>query len=147
MNWYKIAQKIPPTASTLLNAGNKALVDTNNIIYPIQGRMVHVDWIEKYAEFLKENYNFEANKNTVDALEKLILDGWMRFLLVGNGAMFAIRSFSDRDRIKMIEEFLFSSQQIENVFIRSMEEWYIEFVWQDFIQSGESFTDYVRGKI
>jgi len=153
MNWYTIAQiKIPkydfyeeelfkPSTSSLLKPGLFWL-DPNGKNFPVL-KITHLEWLKYYENFIKREYGL-TNTNYANLLQ----NSWVR------GRFFAdlflvLNSFNNNKAIKNIENILFKlnnpKQDISIVEYdgNNTGNYAVEFVWQEFLNTGLSFLDFI----
>ena len=153
MNWCKIAQESPTIVSKLESL---SWIDPNRIIYKIS--FSHLFWIFKNKNFIEEKYNIKLidmkneddQKNIIKNKNILIENGWIRSRHT-SGWYIDIKNLNNTKLIKFLGEKMFEALGPKSVeFIDFLIYDYnkeIEFLWQDFIRSGESFIDYIRSRI
>jgi len=137
-NWYVIAKNVFLSCKW---------IDPSGKIH--DAFMHHESWIDNNKDFLRENYNIDIPDSiTVEPFELLIDQGWIRMLQDYDDLVFTIKSFSP-EILGIIENFIFfnySNREIRKVWIADKNK-LIHFKWQDFIEEGASFIDFVEDLI
>jgi hypothetical protein len=151
MNWYNVAQnqnsfKIIPF-SELSGYG---WMDNSGNIYSIHPHSTHSVWAIKNRDAIEDNYNIDIKEES-EVYKKLIQNGWGRIRVISTYYFFEIYSFDNSSLLKKIGDKLFfiisEKNQAEITICEYKSKKCSLFKWQDFIQSGENFVDFVRSQI
>lgn len=134
-NWYVIALN-----STL----SCNWIDPSGRVF--NAFMHHESWIDRNKELLMDNYGIDIPDSvTIDYTEFLMEQGWIRMLQDYNDLVFSIDKLSP-DTLKIIENFIFgnyANNNIRKVWL-STEANTICFKWEDFVEEGVTFIDFVQ---
>jgi len=152
MNWYKIAQNTPQTLGDI-GESRQCWIDPNGIVYEVE--LSHVSWIKDNLDFINRRYSLalapEIPRSHIYNDENLTKLGWIRLLWTSKGAHFNINSLYNTNSLRRIEEGLFQIHDPRDT--RSVEIWGIQentgslFHWNEFVNSGNNFIDYVQAHI
>ena len=163
MNWYKIAQipkrdfyeeGLQPSTVSNLSGISAAWVSPTGIIYPMtKQQYLHVYWVDDNKDYLNRKYNMPFLQYLEPASDeiwcKMIEQGWIRFRYNYPSWSITLRDINDETQLKRIENILFDSIKTSKFISVSIGEPLkhgIRFDWNDFLNSGISFVDFVKEK-
>jgi hypothetical protein len=122
-------------------------VDPNGYIFSVPSRLSHSSWIRDNRDFLEEEYDIDIPIGR--GFWKLIADGWIRMVEEPQGVTFTIKRGFDNNILKRLEEILFSifsnDAQREVCIVTPNQR--VVFKWNEFIESGLSFIEFVKSII
>jgi len=159
MNWYKLAQS--KLTTTLIMETNSWISPHGNI-YSCSN-IPHLEWMKKNQEFLlnecgydfsqyfygkSKDIEYEDTPEFNAILACILSSGWIRFIYDGFTYAFEMYSLNNLSTLKIIGDILYDvlSPYLDNeVYLSTVDGSNIFFNWKDFIQSGESFLEFIRG--
>lgn len=152
MNWYfRFAQK---TKADRLDG--YAWIDSKGTVFECNS-VSHKFWVLDNLSLLKKKYNYDISEiEDIDpsdvsdydqSLEDFLMKkGWIRFTFQGGKYIFTLHNMNEKN-LKIIEKILFSQIHpgfAQTIWIESMQDQSLTFLWGDFVESGESFIDFVE---
>ena len=150
MNWYKLSQE---RAFNLSNTGGSLYwIDPNGVMYKV--KHTHFSWTFDNEDFLAKRYDIyfpPSEQKGLWSREGILFEnGWIR-VRHEDSWYFEIHSLSNIQQLRIIEEKLFnalSPTSDETIVIEGTDVGdKIIFKWNEYIESGINFVDYVKENI
>jgi len=143
MNWYKIAQQIIPNLS---KSERIYWIDPEGIIYV--AKKSHFEWVIENKDFLQSQYNIVFPSSSLGwTYEGFLLErGWVRGGCE-HSWYFEIETQNNINLLKMIESKLYeilSPADTDSIVVDGDDSKISIFNWNDYINSGQNFVDFVR---
>jgi len=149
MNWYKLAQKTDtPIIFPILIP--LCWIDPQGYIYSV--KKSHIEWVCEFKEFIENKYSLilhgcEDEVSRYLNKELLVENGWIR-ATYDLDWYFDIKSLYDVKSLTVLESKLFEILGIEdNEFFNIFgykENKESTFYWQEYLDSGETFVEFVK---
>jgi hypothetical protein len=135
MNWYKMANKF-----------QNVWIDPNGKIFTVEFPHDHYTWQQANKDMIQKEYEVDVKE------EDLVTNNWIkiRFWIQYQKIAITIKNIFDDSTIKRIGDFLWSSLEIDRCITIEIEDVNgkrSSFEWQDFIESGENFNNFVQSGV